>query len=154
MNKYKCHISFSCSQDLIVMAKSRDDAEVKVRNWYTQMLLHDPAHVVKMIRGDPVIGVPDPHYKYPDKKEPDKLPESIKDNEVVITLYGTNRVCDRKKAIKEITDWWMASEGSEKERYTNLLYGLEHFPSLNWFQDNGCYGRFKFDLPKCEIPVE
>lgn len=148
MNEYKCRISFHCSQDLIVMAKSRDDAEVKARNWYTQMLLHNPAHVVKMIQGDPAIGVPDPHYKYPDKKDPDKLPESIKGNEVVITMYGTSRVCDRNTAIKEITDWYMCSEGSEKERYSNLLYGLEHFQALNWFQDDGTFGTLGNSDPK------
>ena len=50
--------------------------------------------------------------------------EKINMDKVKITCYGVTSMMERKEAIKfyrECADW---SEGSERERYVNILFGL------------------------------
>lgn len=45
-------------------------------------------------------------------------------DKVKITCYGKTEIMERSKAMKfyrEAADW---SEGSERERYVNILFGL------------------------------
>lgn len=43
---------------------------------------------------------------------------------VKVTCYGTTKEYERKEAIKRFLEGMMCSEGSERERYTNIYLGL------------------------------
>ena len=45
-------------------------------------------------------------------------------DKVKITCYGKTEITERSKAIKFYRDCADHSEGSERERYVNILFGL------------------------------
>lgn len=45
-------------------------------------------------------------------------------DKVIITCYGKTEIMDRRKAMAFYRDCANNSEGSERERYVNILFGL------------------------------